>query len=126
VALWLIIVLAVLAGLIVVGVLGNALRERRTRSEFAVRVSAVDQALAIAAAADRGWERAGLEAAARAAWDARHPGEPLHELELVEVVDRPGTNEDHAVFRCRGDRGSGRLTLGRRDGAWIEHELRDT
>jgi hypothetical protein len=126
VALWLIIVLAVLAGLIVVGVVGNVLRERRSRAGFGVRVTAVDQDLAAAVAADRGWERATLEAAARAAWDARHPGQPLRDLELVEVVDRPGTDQDQAVFRCRGEQGSGRLTLGRRDGAWVEHELRDT
>jgi Tfp pilus assembly protein PilX len=125
VALWLIIVLAVLVALIVVGVLVNVVRERRTRAAFEVRVSAVDRALAAAAAADRGWERTGLEAAARAAWEARHPGEPLHELELVEVIDPPGTADDYAVFRCRSETGSGRLTLGRREGGWVEHELRD-
>jgi hypothetical protein len=34
---------------------------------------------------------------------------------LVEVRDRPGTDEDEAVFRC-GDK---HLTLGRRDGDWV-------
>jgi hypothetical protein len=125
VPLWLIIVLAVLAALIAFGIVSNVIRERRTRAAFGVRVSAIDQALAAAAAADRGWERANLEAAARAAWDARHPGEPLHELELVEVLDRPGTDQDQAVFRCRGESGTGRLTLARREGDWVEHELGD-
>jgi hypothetical protein len=125
VPLWLIIVLAVFAVLVVFGLASNVIRERRTRAAFGVRVSAIDRALAAAAAADRGWERAGLEAAARAAWEARRPGEPLHELELVEVIDRPGTDEDHAVFRCRGEKGGGRLTLGRREGNWVEHDLRE-
>jgi hypothetical protein len=125
VPLWLIIVLAFFAALLLIGFAANVVRERRTRAAFGVRVSSIDQALAAAAAADRGWERAGLEAAARAAWDVRHPGEPLHELELVEVVDQPGTDQDHAVFRCRGEGGSGRLTLGRRNGEWVEHELRE-
>jgi hypothetical protein len=122
---WLIIVivLAVLLVLVAVGVIGNQRRERRTRAGFETKVSAVDRDLAAAAAADRGWERERLEAAARAAWEARHPGQSLHGLELVEVVDRPGTSDDFAVFRCRGEQGAARLTLGRRDGEWVEHEL---
>jgi hypothetical protein len=124
---WLIIVivLAVLIVLGVVGVLGNLRRERRTRPGFEATVGAIDRALAAAAAADRGWEREGLEAAARAAWEGRHPGQALEGLELVEVIDKPGTADDFAVFRCRGESGASRLTLGRRDGDWVEHELVD-
>jgi hypothetical protein len=124
---WLIIVivLAVLLVIVGVGVIGNLRRERSTRAGFEQNVGAVDRALAAAAAADRGWEREGLEAAARAAWEARHPGQSLQGLELVEVVDKPGTADDFAVFRCRGEQGASRLTLGRRDGEWVEHELVD-
>jgi hypothetical protein len=125
---WAIIVI-VIAGaiflLVDIGIVVNIMRERRTRAAFEVNVSEVDRKLAAAAAADRGWEREGLEAAARAAWEARHPGEPVQDLELIEVIDEPGTSNDYAVFRCRGDRAAGRLTLGRRDGDWVEHELRD-
>jgi hypothetical protein len=119
----LIIVIAVLAALILLGGLSNFIRERRTRVGFGDRVSAVDQALAAAAAADRGWERGGLEAAARTCWEAKRPGEPIESLELVEVIDNPGTADDHAVFRVRCQGGDARLTLGRRDGQWVEESL---
>jgi hypothetical protein len=125
---WAIIVIAIAGAiflLVDIGIVVNIVRERRTRASFEEHVSEVDRKLAAAAAADRGWEREGLEAAARAAWEARHPGEPVQDLELVEVIDEPGTADDYAVFRVRGQRGGGRLTLGRRDGNWVEHELRD-
>ena len=38
----------------------------------------------------------------------------------MQVIDRPGTDDDKAVFaRC----GSERLTLGRRDGEWVLEAL---
>ena len=36
----------------------------------------------------------------------------------MQVIDRPGTDEDKAVFRL-GPEGRERLTLGRRDGQWV-------
>jgi hypothetical protein len=33
-------------------------------------------------------------------------------------VDRPGTDDDQAVFRVVTDRGDHTIVLGRRDGAW--------
>jgi hypothetical protein len=125
VPLWLIIVIAVLAALILLGGVANFVAERRTRAGFDERVSEADRALAAAAAADRGWERAGLEAAARSCWETRRPGEDIHALELVEVIDRPGTDDDHAVFRVKCAGRPARLTLGRRDGAWVEESLVD-
>jgi len=38
----------------------------------------------------------------------------------VQIVDRPGTDEDKAVFRSTA---GARLTLGRRDGEWILDRL---
>ena len=45
------------------------------------------------------------------------------ELTLVQIVDRPGTDEDKAVFR--GDAGGRdeRLTLGRQGGEWVFEQL---
>ena len=40
----------------------------------------------------------------------------------MQVIDRPGTDDDHAVFRC-GPEGRERLTLGRRDGQWVLETL---
>ena len=38
---------------------------------------------------------------------------------LVEVLDRPGTEEDFAVFQVEGEGRTDTLTLGRRDGEWV-------
>lgn len=118
---WLIIVLAVLGGLILVFALGGAVavrRRERAQGDFHHQVEEVDRALAAAHAQDKGWEPAALEAAAREAFAQRHPGVEARELALVQVVDRPGTDEDRAVFRFLTADGEVELTLGRRAGAW--------
>jgi hypothetical protein len=43
----------------------------------------------------------------------------IHELTLVQVVDRPGTEEDKAVFRVVAADVRLNLTLGRVDGDWV-------
>ena len=96
---WLIIVLAVLLVLAV----GGAIAVRRR----------------LAATEDRGWERSALEASARQAYAAAKDGAEPADLELVQVIDRPGTDDDHAIFRI----GDERLTLGRRDGQWVLESL---
>ena len=40
-------------------------------------------------------------------------------LTLVEVIDRPGTDEDQAVFDVTASGTHHRVVLGRRDGDWI-------
>ena len=95
-----------------------ALNRRRaaTAAELRSRVEAADAALADARAEDRGWERATIEAAARAALAPRE----VATLHLVQVVDKPGTDADQAVFRAvHADGGETTVTLGRRDGAWV-------
>ena len=78
-----------------------------------------DQALALARAGDRGWERDVLEAAAREAFAARSPVE-IRELLLLQVVDRPGTEEDQALFRVVTDVGSEEILLVRH-GRRLDH-----
>ncbi len=116
---WLIIVLAVLALLAIGGAFARARQLNRSRPAFERTLEHVNRDLAAAAAADRGWDRETLEAAARRAYSAERGGEPP-ELTLVEVLDRPGTDEDQAIFRC----GDSQLTLGRRDGDWVLDSLR--
>ena len=58
-----------------------------------------------------------MEAAAREAFAARSPAE-VRELLLVQVVDRPGTEEDQALFRVVTDAGSEEILLVRHDGTW--------
>jgi Tfp pilus assembly protein PilX len=115
---WLIILLIVLAVLAVGGFFARRAQLRRSRPAFDRSLEQVNRDLATAAAQDRGWDRATLEDAARRIYASERGDEPP-ELELVEVRDRPGTDQDQAVFQC----GRERLTLGRRDGEWVHDSL---
>jgi hypothetical protein len=112
-----IIVVVLVVLLIVGGIVANARRARDQEDETLSAVREADQALALARASDRGWERAVLEAAAREAFAARSPVE-VRELLLMRVVDRPGTEEDQALFRVITDVGSEEILLVRHGGAW--------
>jgi hypothetical protein len=112
-----IVVLALLLLLFVGGLIATARRARAEDPELRATLREADQALAHARAEDRGWDRAALEAAARAAFAARSPIE-LRELQIVKVVDRPGTEEDQCLFRVVTDAGSEEILLVRTGGAW--------
>jgi hypothetical protein len=116
--LWFTIVLAVLALLIVGGALARRRQLARSRPAFERALAQVDRDLAAAAAGDRGWDRAHLEASARRICAEQLGSEP-EELTLVEVVDRPGTDQDEAVFDVRAGGERHRVVLGRRDGDWV-------
>jgi len=117
------IVAAVLFGLAAGGALAQRRRLARNRGVFEASLVQVETDLAAARAQDRGWERDVLEAAAREAYARERPGAGEPELTLVQVLDRPGTDDDRAVYRV-GDRQSGeRMTLGRQGGAWILEAL---
>ena len=122
---WEIIVLVLVAVLILLAVGGAYARRRQlaaSQGRFDANLHQVNRDLAAAHAEDRGWERTVLEGAAREAYAARHAGSDPGQLELAQVIDRPGTDEDKAVFRC-GPAGSECLTLGRRDGQWVLETL---
>jgi hypothetical protein len=120
---WLIIVLAVFALLALGGLLARLRVNAREEEEFRRQLEETNHELAQAAAQDRGWDRSHLEECARRIY-SEQSGEPeAPPLHLVEVLDRPGTDQDQAVFRV-GDRKSERhLTLGRRDGEWVHESL---
>jgi type II secretory pathway pseudopilin PulG len=103
--------------LIVGGLVASARRARGGEDELRVAVREADQALALARAGDRGWERGVLEAAAREAFAARSPAE-VRELMLLQVIDRPGTEDDQALFRVVTDAGSEEILLVRQGDAW--------
>jgi hypothetical protein len=115
---WLIILLVVLVLLAVGGAYARTRQLKRSRPAFDASLEQVNRELAAAAAQDRGWDRDTLEDAARRIYATERGGEPAS-LELVEVIDREGTDQDQAVFRCGGER----LTLGRRDGQWVHESL---
>jgi len=113
-----VIVVGVLLVLLIVG--GLIATRRRFRAEdpqLRETLKEADRALARARAEDRGWDRHALEAAAREAFAARSPVEP-RELQLVQVIDRPGTEDDQCVFRVLTDVGSEDILLVRSGGAW--------
>ena len=117
------IVLIVFAALVVVLMAGGWVaanrraqaRERKLLEEL----HEVEEALAKAHAMDKGWDRELLEAAARDAAAARFGPRPVDALQLVQVIDRPGTDADQAVFRVQtADGDEHRITLGRTGGEW--------
>jgi hypothetical protein len=113
-----VIVLVVLVLLLIVGgFVANARRLRSEDAQLRATLEEADRALALARADDRGWERSALEAACRAAFAARSPVEP-RELQLVKVIDRPGTEEDQALFRVVTDAGSEEILLERHGDEW--------
>jgi hypothetical protein len=118
--LWLIvaIVVVVFAVLIVGGIYARNRQLARSRPAFERALAQVDRDLAAAAASDRGWDRALLEAAARRISAEQFGNEP-DDLTLVEVIDRPGTDEDQAVFDIVTAGARHRVVLGRRDGDWV-------
>jgi hypothetical protein len=118
------VIIAIVVVVLALLALGGAYARRRqlaaTEDRFDAHLARVNRELAAAHAEDRGWERGSLDAAARAAWAEARPGTEPGELTLVQIVDRPGTDEDKAVFRSTA---GARLTLGRRDGAWVLDRL---
>jgi hypothetical protein len=116
------LVLIVLVGIVVLLALGGymsvAQRARSRERELLRQVEEADQALAQAHATDNGWDRAALEAAARSAFSDRFGSTAFDELQLVQVIDRPGTDADQAIFRVQTADGEHRITLGRTNGVW--------
>jgi len=112
------IVVLILAVLVVGGLVANARRTRADEPELRDRLAEADQALALAQAEDRGWERATMETAVRQAFARRSPAEP-RELLLLQVLDRPGIEDDEAVFRVVTDSGAEDVRLVRRAGDWV-------
>ena len=116
------IVIVVLVLLVVVlavgGIVASGRRQRADDPALRAELEAANEALALARATDKGWERSLLEEAVRAAFAQRSNAE-VRELQLVQVVDKPGTEEDQAVFRVVTDHGSEHLHLDRHGDTWV-------
>ena len=116
-----IVVLVIVLLVVALGIGGYVASGRRQRGDDAAlqkELEAANEALALARASDKGWERSLLDEACRAAFAERSAAE-IRELQLVQVVDKPGTEEDQAVFRVVTDHGSEYLHLDRRGDVWI-------
>jgi uncharacterized protein (UPF0333 family) len=113
----LVLVVIVLA-LAIGGYVASGRRQRADRGKLDAELEAANAALAVAHLDDKGWERSLLEDAAKAAFAERSAAQ-VRELQLVQVVDRPGTEDDQAVFRVITDHGSEYLHLDRHGDAWV-------
>ena len=116
-----IVVLVIVVLVLILGIGGYIATGRRAaRDDEALHkeLDAANEALALARASDKGWERSLLDEACRAAFAERSAAD-IRELQLVQVVDKPGTDEDQAVFRVVTDHGSEYLHLDRRGDVWV-------
>jgi len=114
----LLVVVGVLALLFIGGLLGNARVRREREGALAQRIAEADGHLADARAQDRGWDPALLETAARTAFAARVPGVEPSSLDLIQVVDRPGTDQDRALMRVTHAAGAEEIELQRTGDQW--------
>jgi hypothetical protein len=118
-----IVVAAVVVLFFIGGLLGVRARARHQEREFAKNVADADKALEQARALDRGWDRAPMEEAARAAIAQARPGEDFHQLHLVLVDDKPGTEQDRAHFVAVGPDWEARVVLSRHGDAWVADQV---
>jgi hypothetical protein len=117
------IILIVLAAVILLLAAGGyAAATRRAKSheaELRRELATAERELAKAHASDKGWDPAVLASAARDAATDRFGDATVGAPLLVQVVDRPGTDADQAVFLIKtADGAEHRMTLGRADGVW--------
>lgn len=120
------IVLIVLVAILLVLFGGGymAARRRRDRPGWEHHIRQADHALEQARAADRGWDRELIDAAAKSALREQRPGFEPASLDLVLVDDRPGVAEDRAHVVASAPDQSVRLVLARdASGAWGVEQL---
>jgi len=114
----LIVIGAVLLLLLLGGFAGAARRREHEEPHYQRNLAEADRALEQARAADKGWDRSLLEAAARDALADKRPDWEYDALVLVLVDDKPGVAEDRAHFLASGEGGEARVVLARRDSGW--------
>jgi hypothetical protein len=100
------------------GLLGARKRDRKVAPDYERHLAEADRALEAARAADRGWDRSGMERVAYEALARAHPGVTFERLQLVLVDDRPGVTEDRAQFDATGDGRRVGVVLTRGDAGW--------
>jgi Flp pilus assembly protein TadB len=116
-----IVVIAVVAVFALLALAGAAAARRRREAGAEAFTREIEQAnrdLAAAHAADNGWEPGRVAEAARSAFTQERPGVEVASIELVQVIDPPGTEDDKAVFLVRTADGEHHLTLGRAGDSW--------
>ncbi len=120
-AVWEIVLLVIVAVVLLLflgGLAGNARMRRARERKLHERAAEADQALAAARAEDRGWDKELLEAAARAAFAQQRPGVAIERIELIQVIDKPGVEDDRAAFVVLAGGGEDHLELVRSGDGW--------
>ena len=117
------VIILIAAGVVLVlfflgGLLGARRRDREQAPDLERHIAEADQALEQARAAERGWDRAAMEEAARQAAEQARPGFSAERLDLVLVDDRPGVTEDTAHFVASGGGEQVRVVLARSEAGW--------
>ena len=93
-------------------------RSEAGAADFALEIEQANRDLAAAHASDNGWEPARVTEAARTSFTSSRPGVEVTSIELVQVIDPPGTDDDKALFVIRTAEGEHHLTLGRHGDHW--------
>jgi hypothetical protein len=123
-AIVLIVLAAVLVLFFVAGFVVATRRRAADEADMRRTLARADRALEAARAADRGWDRELLHAAARDALARERPGFEAASLDLVLVEDRPGVEQDRAHMLASGHGGPVRVVLARdASGAWALERL---
>jgi uncharacterized protein YneF (UPF0154 family) len=116
------IILIIIGVVLVLGVLffvGGYVARQRRNQDWSKNVAAAEEALELAWAADKGWDREVLHRSAREALGSHKPGFEYTDVHLVVVEDRPGVEKDQAQLVAVGEDGEARVVLARdADGGW--------
>ena len=113
----LIVVLLLLAALVLSGFVATRRRADHDTG-YEAHVAEADEALEVARAADKGWDREVLDGVTRQALAGERPDQQFDEIHLVLVDDRDGMEQDRAHLVAIGPRGEARVVLARQAGTW--------
>ncbi len=116
------LILIIIGAVLLLGVLffvGGLFASRRHTDHWTENVAKAEEALEVAWAQDKGWDREVLHRSAREALGSHKPGFEYTDVHLVVVDDRPGMAEDSAHLVAVGEDGETRVVLARdADGGW--------
>ena len=113
------IIIGVVTLLAVLFFVGGYVASRRRAKDWPKNVAQAEEALELAWAKDKGWDREVLHRSARDALGSHKPGWEYTDVHLVVVEDRPGVEHDKAQLVALGEDGESRVVLARTaDGGW--------
>ncbi len=113
------IIIGVVTALAVLFFVGGYIASRRRSENWSEHVAKAEEALEVAWATDKGWDRELLHRSAREALGSHKPGWEYTDVHLVVVEDRPGVEQDEAQLVAVGQDGEARVVLAREpDGGW--------